>query len=114
MINNHMNAHDHDPGVNMNWEESLEGYEDLILVNAHCDQRILHFVGLCQWCDMYPEAQAKRVELGVNFTSCHDPDLLPCPADRARDTVGMMTWGGNQPKGPGVPEDKRPRRPRRA
>lgn len=89
----------------MDWDESLKGYEGLILVNAHCDQRVLHEPGLCEYCDEYPEAQAKRVELGVNFTSLNDPNLLPCPADKARPVTNLYSWAGNHPSGPNVPEE---------
>lgn len=78
----------------------------LIYVNAHCDQRVLHSPGYCQYCDMYPEAQQKRVELGYDFTN-DKPGTREhsCPAIQTRGWDNLNGWGGNQPVGPGVPED---------
>lgn len=88
------------------YAKSISGYEDLIFVQAHCDERILHAPDWgCIYCNEYPEAQAKREELGVNFTGCTDSDKLPCPADKARPPERMYAWRGNVPTGPDVPEE---------
>jgi hypothetical protein len=79
-------------------------YEQLIYVQAHCDSKVLHQPGFCEYCDKYPEAQQKRIELGVNFTGGRDEALLQCPAEQARNIEDMYAWGGNQPKGENMPE----------
>lgn len=84
-------------------------FEDLILVNAHCDNRVLHGPGECEYCDKYPEAQQQRMDLGVLFTGEIGPGqeqygvgYYPCPAEHARGTESLYAWGGNQPHGEGV------------
>ena len=61
----------------------------------HCDQRILHAPGECQYCDMHPEWQALREAWGICFTG-YDPEgtELPCPCDHARGN-NHTKWGGN-------------------
>lgn len=64
----------------------------------HCDQRILHAPGECEFCDHYPEWQAIREAWGIMFTG-YEPEAgeLPCPADYARPRVIHDAWGGNRP-----------------
>lgn len=63
----------------------------------HCDQRILHAPGECEYCDNHAEWQALRLAWGVAFTG-YEPDEskheLPCPADHARGDKHKL-WGGN-------------------
>lgn len=83
------------------------GEEQLILVPAHCDSRVLHGPGHCEYCDKYPEAQQQRLRLSVAFTD--EPDnwvTFPDPATDARGTESLYGWGGNQPHGAGVSEDE--------
>lgn len=66
----------------------------------HCDQRILHAPGKCQFCDRHPEWQELRVMWSIAFTG-QAPVVggLPCPADNARpkDSPGdHRRWVGNQ------------------
>lgn len=63
----------------------------------HCDERVLHKPGNCQYCDMYPEAQQKRVDERVNFTGHTDADKRLCPADIARGIGNAHMWHGNRP-----------------
>lgn len=68
----------------------------------HCDQRILHAPGECEFCDRYPEWQALRLAWEIAFTG-HDPtgEQLPCPADNARpewSESDHQRWPGNRPK----------------
>jgi hypothetical protein len=51
----------------------------------HCDSRILHAPGECEFCDLHPKWQELRGGWGVAFTG-HAPqgDEMACPADRAR------------------------------
>ena len=68
----------------------------------HCDQRILHAPGDCEYCDKHPDWQALRVAWGICFTGWRpDGDELPCPADYARGD-NHTKWGGNIAK----PKDK--------
>lgn len=63
----------------------------------HCDQRVLHAPGECEFCDRHMEWQALRLAWGIAFTG-YEPDdkELPCPATHARgDNVNR--WGGNRP-----------------
>ncbi len=59
----------------------------------HCDSLVLHAPGECVYCDMYPDAQAKRLVDGVNFTG-HGED----PASAVRPLEIINRWGGNVPR----------------
>jgi hypothetical protein len=72
---------------------SVSGEADRVSAKyPHCDSRILHAPGECQYCDHYPKEQQKRIALHINFTGHNIPGNEPCPADKAR---GPSTWGGN-------------------
>lgn len=72
----------------------------------HCDQRVLHAPGECEYCDRHPQWQALRVAWGIAFTG-HAPETpadtpwlaqLPCPADFNRPPVSdrdHRRWRGN-------------------
>lgn len=64
----------------------------------HCDQRVLHAPGECQFCDKHPQWQELREAWGIAFTG-YDPDAneLPCPATLARPVAKIHAWGGNRP-----------------
>jgi hypothetical protein len=67
----------------------------------HCDERVLHGPGECEFCDLYPDKQAARRRMGIAFTG-HPPYFgqLPCPADAARPAgspADHRRWGGNKP-----------------
>jgi hypothetical protein len=72
----------------------------------HCDSRVLHAPGECDYCDMHPEWQELREAWNIAFTG-HDPEPryegdnpLPCPADYARppgSPSDHRRWGGNKP-----------------
>lgn len=61
----------------------------------HCDPRILHAPGECQFCDAHPIWQALRLAWGIAFTG-YEPEgkELPCPADHARGNHHTQ-WHGN-------------------
>jgi hypothetical protein len=65
----------------------------------HCDARILHAPGHCEYCDIHPEWQKLRIVWGVAFTG-FEPDAgeLPDPATNARGLDHLNQWGGNRPK----------------
>jgi hypothetical protein len=70
----------------------------------HCDQRILHAPGECEYCDRHPGWQGLRNAWGIAFTG-HEPVVsdhraeLPCPADFNRPPTGEgpdhRRWAGN-------------------
>ncbi|SRR6266550_995715 len=62
----------------------------------HCDQRILHASGECEFCDKHPHWQELRQAWGIAFTG-YEPEgkELPCPADHARGDNHKL-WPGNQ------------------
>jgi hypothetical protein len=68
----------------------------------HCDSLVLHAPGECVYCDRYPDAQAKRVADGVNFTGEHDTSKAMCPAEARRALLKIERWGGNVPRKPGL------------
>lgn len=62
----------------------------------HCDSRVLHAPGECEYCDRYAaDLQAQRIDQRINFTGYTDPDLLPDPATQARPMETINRWGGN-------------------
>ena len=75
----------------------------VVLVDAeaphypHCDPRVLHAPGECEFCDLHPVAQTNRTTAGVNFTGHSDPLKLLCPADVARGFKRAHDWPGNRP-----------------
>ncbi len=62
----------------------------------HCDPRILHAPGKCQFCDKEPEWQAMRIILNINFTGEHDGDKIVDPATHARSYDLLNAWSGNK------------------
>ncbi len=64
----------------------------------HCDPRVLHAPGECEFCDMRPEWQELRQSWGINFTGKNDPEKVQCPAEKARGIDSINRWGGNRPK----------------
>jgi hypothetical protein len=72
----------------------------------HCDPRVLHQKGLCEYCDEYPHYQGLRIAWGINFTGIMNEHLandfnwklLPCPSDFNRGTGGAHVWPGNTPR----------------
>lgn len=64
----------------------------------HCDSRVLHAPGECDYCDQHPDWQALRAEgWRINFTGHADPDKAPCPSDAQRGLGGAHIWPGNRP-----------------
>jgi hypothetical protein len=61
----------------------------------HCDQRILHAPGECEYCDEHSDWQALRQAWQIAFTGYVPENTeLPCPADHARGDKHKL-WGGN-------------------
>ena len=77
----------------------------LITQFPHCDSRVLHAPGECEFCDLHPEWQELREGWGISFTG-HQPEgdwvTMPCPADAARPQGASndhRRWGGNTATG---------------
>ena len=72
------------------------------VIAPHCDHRVLHAPGACQFCDEYPERQAGRIAAMICFTG-EDPELkqggpwISCPSDAFRGLAGAHVWEGNRP-----------------
>lgn len=64
----------------------------------HCDSKILHAPGVCEFCDMHPEWQELREYWGINFTGEYKLDKTPCPAELARSLDTINKWHGNVPE----------------
>lgn len=77
-----------------------EKVRSCIRQSPHCDQRILHAPGECEYCDKHPDWQALRLAWGIAFTN-YKPEgkELPCPAMHARGKT-VNAWGGNVAKKP--------------
>lgn len=67
----------------------------------HCDSRVLHAPGECEYCDRHPEWQLLRMAWGIAFTG-YEPETekneLPDPATVARPLSIINRWGGNVAK----------------
>lgn len=63
----------------------------------HCDNRVLHAPGECDYCDLYPDWQGYRIGAGIAFSD-HEPTdgQLPCPSTATRDAEAINRWGGNR------------------
>ncbi len=73
----------------------LEGFSQQY---PHCDQRVLHAPGECEFCDAHPQWQQLRIDWSICFTG-YEPEgtELPDPATYARgDTLNK--WHGNVAK----------------
>lgn len=72
----------------------------------HCDQRILHKPGECEYCDKHPEWQELRKVWGIAFTGHsgetteteYGSKMLPCPAEFNRGMKSINSWYGNVPE----------------
>lgn len=64
----------------------------------HCDAKVTHAPGECQYCDKHPLLQVMREFYGIAFSG-YEPEEgeLPCPADFARPGMSQK-WGGNVPR----------------
>lgn len=69
-----------------------------LLVPPHCDQRVLHAPGECEYCDDRPDWQQLRHLWMINFTGHHEIGKQPCPAEAARGMASINSWGGNIPR----------------
>lgn len=75
----------------------------------HCDQRILHAPGECEYCDEHPDWQALRLAWSIAFTGWTPDETknkqkeLPCPADYNRGDNHKL-WPGNTAR-PAAPKE---------
>jgi hypothetical protein len=63
----------------------------------HCDPRVLHAPGACEFCDMHPDWQELRRMWNINFTGHYDPEKMQCPAEAERPFDVIEMWSGNRP-----------------
>lgn len=65
----------------------------------HCDSQVLHSpkVG-CEYCNMYPEKQAERIDKLINFTGEYDYWKISCPSEERRSLNTIEKWYGNRVK----------------
>lgn len=61
----------------------------------HCDPRIVHAPGECQYCDE-SGLQAVREAWGMAFTGHQEAGKIPCPGETARGMESLNKWGGNR------------------
>lgn len=92
--------------------------ERLIPQFPHCDSRVLHAPGECEYCDKHPEWQELRNMWNIAFTG-HSYDkngkpaitdeyrgpVQPCPAEAARGMESVNSWQGNIPMNSGDLKD---------
>src|ERR1700675_694303 len=63
----------------------------------HCDARILHAPGECEFCDEHKDWQFLRQVWGIAFTGwTPDEKELPDPATHARGYANANAWSGNK------------------
>lgn len=101
----------------MTYLESLITGRYLPETYPHCDPRVLHEPGECEYCDQRPEWQAERIANKVLFTNdprnsalieaylktgCFNQEYVPCPGMLARGDA-IKVWGGNVAKRGGEP-----------
>lgn len=68
----------------------------------HCDSKILHSPGTCEFCDRHPDWQELRQYQGIAFSDTPDEtvvrdDLVPCPSTWHRPAELRDLWHGNVP-----------------
>lgn len=81
---------------------------DVIKQFPHCDSRVLHKPGECEFCDKHPDWQELREAWGIAFTGHSNEDtvspygskMLPCPAEFNRGMESINSWHGNVPETP--------------
>ncbi len=63
----------------------------------HCDSKILHAPGDCEYCDKQPEWQELRQLWGIGFTGHSDEEgnVTPCPSELVRPLSVINRWPGN-------------------
>lgn len=62
----------------------------------HCDPRVIHPKGVCQYCDE-SGLQEVREAWNIAFTGQPDSRKTPCPAEVARGMESLNKWHGNRP-----------------
>lgn len=65
----------------------------------HCDSRVLHAPGFCEYCDRYSDWQNLRRMWKINFTGQTIPGNIPCPSETRRPLDVINRWQGNRPNG---------------
>ncbi len=78
-------------------EYSQEKPIDVIKQFTHCDARVIHKRGICEFCDEHPDWQQLRQVWNINFTGEYDPNKTLCPSEKFRDLENINKWYGNRP-----------------
>jgi hypothetical protein len=67
------------------------------ICGPHCDSRVLHAPGECEYCDGLPNLQYLRERVWrIAFTGRPQEGYAPCPAEAGRGMRSINSWGGNQ------------------
>lgn len=74
-------------------------------VAPHCDDSVLHAPSTCAVCDLFPDYQAARLAVGINFTGRHTEGLSRCPSELRRPLDKINAWPGNRPVTHGAHEE---------
>jgi hypothetical protein len=79
--------------------ESIEGFSmtKAEIIFPHCDARILHAPGECEYCDD-SGLQPAREAWGIAFTGHPEEGKVPCPGETARGSENLNAWSGNRAK----------------
>jgi hypothetical protein len=78
----------------------------------HCDQKVLHKPGECEYCDAHPDWQELREAWGIAFSghsnevikykdwegNTVEKTLIPCPSEWDRPIDIINCWYGNVPR----------------
>lgn len=63
----------------------------------HCDPRVLHSPGVCDYCDKVPALQEYRRMCGLPYVDDLQVTDAILPGEN-RDRRSAEAWGGNQPR----------------
>lgn len=82
---------------------NVEDEQEMTMENVarypHCDVKVLHAPGKCDFCDMYPEMQQWRIDSNTQFTGeDYSEDQIWDPAQIIRPLEIIERWYGNVPK----------------
>lgn len=64
--------------------------------HPHCDELICHRPLTCWACDLYPNRQALREEMKINFSDEDREGYRPCPSEMIRPCETVNLWPNNR------------------
>ena len=62
----------------------------------HCDAKVLHSPGTCEYCDHRADLQAVRLVWGISFTGEGSTETSTCPSQLERPLEKINRWPGNR------------------